>query len=183
VRLILPVFPLLAIVAGQGITELLRQNRGRMTQAAVGLVAASALFIVMRAYPDNLSYFNPLAGDRPEHVLVDSNLDWGQGLYRLRDTIAARQISDSVRIAYFGTADPAAVGVPNSRLLGLHEHRTGWVAASETYLAGEWVGSAYMWLLEFPGAIRIGPSMRLWYIPPSAAAPAGAAVTTDSSRR
>ena len=58
----------------------------------------------MRAHPDHLSYFNALAGDHPEHILVDSNLDWGQDLYRLRDTIAARGIRDTVRVAYFGTA-------------------------------------------------------------------------------
>jgi hypothetical protein len=69
-----------------------------------------------------------------------------------------------VYVAYFGTADLTAAGVPKARLLGLHERRAGWIAASETYLAGEWVGHAYQWLLEYPSA-RIGPSMRLWYIP------------------
>ena len=135
-----------------------------------------SLLIVVRAHPDHLAYFNALAGDHPEHVLVDSNLDWGQDLYRLRDTIVARGIRDTVRVAYFGTADVAAAGVPHARELGLHERATGWIAASETYLAGEWVGHAYDWLLDYPPVARIGPSMRLWYIPP-------AVVTTDSSRR
>ena len=86
---------------------------------------------------------------------------------RLRDTIAARHITDTVLVAYFGTADLDAAGVPRARELGLGEHRTGWVAASETYLAGEWVGGAYQWLLNYQPVARIGPSMRLWYIPPS----------------
>jgi hypothetical protein len=142
----------------------------------MGGLLAWSLLIVVRAHPDHLSYFNALAGDHPEHVLVDSNLDWGQDLYRLRDTIVARGIRDTVRVAYFGTADVAAAGVPNARELGLHERATGWIAASETYLAGEWVGRAYDWLLDYPPVARVGPSMRLWYIPP-------AVVTTDSSRR
>jgi hypothetical protein len=130
-------------------------------------LCAAALVVGATAYPDYLAYFNPLAGRHPERVLVDSNLDWGQDLYRLRDTLVARDIRDSVRVAYFGTADLAAVGVPNARLLGLHERPTGWIAASETFLAGEWVGHAYQWLLDYPPATRIGPSMRLWYIPPT----------------
>jgi hypothetical protein len=79
-------------------------------------------------------------------------------------------------VAYFGTASLEAAGVPNARVLGLHEHATGWIAASETYLAGEWVGRAYMWLLDYEPVARIGPSMRLWYIAPASA-------TRDSTRR
>jgi hypothetical protein len=176
VRLILPMYPLLAIAAAQGAMRLWSERLSLAPRATVGALLAWSLLIVVRAHPDHLSYFNALAGDHPEHVLVDSNLDWGQDLYRLRDTIVARGIRDTVRIAYFGTTDVAAAGVPNARELGLHERTTGWIAASETYLAGEWVGRAYDWLLDYQPVARIGPSMRLWYIPP-------ATVTTDSSRR
>lgn len=174
VRLILPVFALLAIVAAQGVARLWAEAGQWAPRVAIAGLFAWSMLIVVRAHPDHLAYFNALAGDHPEHVLVDSNLDWGQDLYRLRDTIAARQINDSVRVAYFGTTDIAAAGVPRARELGLHERATGWIAASETYLAGEWVGRAYGWLLDYPPVARIGPSMRLWYIPPA---------TTDSSRR
>jgi hypothetical protein len=176
VRLILPMYPLLAIAAAQGAMRLWSERRSLAPRAAVSALLAWSLLIVVRTHPDHLSYFNALAGDHPEHVLVDSNLDWGQDLYRLRDTIVARGIRDTVRVAYFGTAGVAAAGVPNARELGLHERATGWIAASETYLAGEWVGRAYDWLLDYPAVARVGPSMRLWYIPP-------AVVTTDSSRR
>jgi hypothetical protein len=174
VRLILPIYPLLAIVAAQGTVQLWSDAKNAASRVAIGALLAWSIAIAARAHPDHLSYFNALAGDHPEHVLVDSNLDWGQDLYRLRDTIVARGIRDTVRVAYFGTSDIAAAGVPNARGLGLHERTTGWVAASETYLAGEWVGRAYAWLLDYPPVARIGPSMRLWYIPPA---------TTDSSRR
>ncbi|HET7373086.1 MAG TPA: glycosyltransferase family 39 protein, partial [Gemmatimonadaceae bacterium] len=179
VRLILPIYALLGIVASQGALALLRQRPAIAARTAVAALAAWSVVSVARSYPDHLAYFNALAGDQPERILVDSNLDWGQDLYRLRDTIVARGIRDSVRVAYFGTADLAAAGVPNARQLGLHERASGWVAASETYLAGEWVGGAYAWLLDEPPTARIGRSMRLWYIPPARAA----SITTDSSRR
>ena len=179
IRLVLPIYALLAIVAAQGTLALVHQTPAIAARASVAALCAWSMVTVARSYPDHLAYFNALAGDHPERILVDSNLDWGQDLYRLRDTIVARGIRDSVRVAYFGTADLTAAGVPNARLLGLHERASGWIAASETYLAGEWVGGAYAWLLEQPPEARIGPSMRLWHIPPSRAS----SVTTDSSRR
>jgi hypothetical protein len=174
VRLILPIYPLLAIVAAQGLMRLWSDAKNVAPRVAIAGLLTWSVAIAVRAHPDHLSYFNALAGDHPERVLVDSNLDWGQDLYRLRDTIVARRITDTVRVAYFGTSDITAAGVPNARELGLHERTTGWIAASETFLAGEWVGHAYDWLLAYPSIARIGPSMRLWYIPPA---------TRDSSPR
>ena len=169
VRLVLPMYPLMAIVGAQGLAYLLREHASRATHVFAAVMLMWAIVTPIRSHPDHLAYFNALAGDHPEKVLVDSNLDWGQDLYRLRDTIVARGITDSVRVAYFGTADLTAAGVPRARVLGLHERATGWIAASETYLAGEWVGRAYAWLLDYPAVARIGPSMRLWYIAPDSA--------------
>jgi len=182
VRLVLPLLPMLAIVAAQGARELWFRGGSAGAIGAAALVLWTGI-IPIHSYPDYLAYFNPLAGDSPERVLVDSNLDWGQDFYRLRDTIVARKIQDSVRVAYFGTADVTAAGVPRARALGLHERATGWIAASETYLAGEWVGNAYAWLLDYPSVARIGPSMRLWHIPDVAPTTPQPTVTTDSSRR
>jgi hypothetical protein len=179
VRLVLPIYPLLAIVGAQGVAELYRQSTRVTAHVATVVLLAASVLIVVRAHPDHLAYFNALAGDHPEHVLVDSNLDWGQDLYRLRDTLAARGVTDSVRIAYFGSMDPEASGVPKSRVLFFGEHPTGWIAASETYLAGEWTGKEYTWLLAYPAAARIGPSMRLWYFPPGTST----GTTRESSRR
>lgn len=166
VRLVLPIYPLMAIVAAQGALALWAQAPRRTAQTLTVTLSGAGLVIAIRAHPDHLAYFNALAGDHPERILVDSNLDWGQDLYRLRDTLRARGVTDSVYIAYFGTTSPDSAGIPKSRFMELHERPTGWIAASETFLAGEWVGSAYFWLKDEPPIARIGPGMRLWYIPP-----------------
>lgn len=166
VRLVLPIYPLMALVAAQGMLGLWRQRPVLAGRAASVALAAAAAFTVVRAQPDHLAYFNPLAGSHPERVLVDSNLDWGQDLYRLRDTLEARGIRDSIHIAYFGTTSPDSVGIRNSSFLNLRRRSTGWIAVSETFLAGEWVGRAYAWLHDIPPVARIGRGMRLWYIPP-----------------
>jgi hypothetical protein len=63
-------------------------------------------------FPHYLTFFNELAGGPSNgyKVLVDSNLDWGQDLIRLRKYMTEQNIP-SVKLSYHGTADPAAYGV------------------------------------------------------------------------
>ena len=175
IRLILSIYPFLALLAARGTLFAWRRTGTRASVAvrrlAVALFLVATIVIPVRAWPDFLAYFNPVAGARPERILVDSNLDWGQDLYRLADTVRARHI-DSVRVHYFGSANLRAVGLPNARHLARNERATGWIAASETFLAGIWSDTALAWLARRPPVARIGPSMRLYYIPP-----------TDSARR
>ena len=128
--------------------------------------------MVARAHPDHLAYFDALAGSHPEHVLVDSNLDWGQDLYRLGDSVRRLHI-DSVRVAYFGCANFAAAGVANAKVLYTTERPTGWVAASQMMLSGVWVGDGYAWLRNYKPVGRVGPSLVLYYIPPTEATRSG----------
>jgi hypothetical protein len=44
------------------------------------------------------------------------------------------------------------------------------VAASETFLAGVWADTSLRWLARRTPAARIGPSMRLYFIPADSAA-------------
>ena len=85
-----------------------------------GLTAALLLLwhlaVSVRAHPDYLPYFNELAGEHPERILVDSDLDSGQDLKRLADTLQARRIP-SVWLAYAGSATVTQHGLRPS---------TGW---------------------------------------------------------
>jgi hypothetical protein len=169
VRIVLTIYPFLAVLAARGVVTAWRRAGTSITlvmrrSAIVALIAAT-LVIPVQVWPDYLAYFNPVAGARPERVLVDSNLDWGQDLYRLADTVRARHI-DSVRVHYFGSSSLEAAGLPNSRRLDPDERPTGWVAASETFLAGVWSDTSLRWLARRTPVARIGPSMRLYYITP-----------------
>jgi len=59
-------------------------------------------------FPHHLAYFNELVGGPSNgyRYLVDSNLDWGQGLKHLRRYLVEHDIDD-LWLGYFGTADPA----------------------------------------------------------------------------
>ena len=169
VRIVLAIYPFLALLAARGATAAWRSagTHGQVLvrRGAVAVLVAGMLVTSARTWPDYLAYFNPVAGPHPERILVDSNLDWGQDLYRLADTVRARGI-DSIRVHYFGSSQLSSVGLTNARRLARDERTTGWVAASETFLAGVWSDTSLRWLARRAPVARIGPSMRLYYIAP-----------------
>jgi 4-amino-4-deoxy-L-arabinose transferase-like glycosyltransferase len=185
VRHLLPVVPLLAILAALGLAAL-AEGAGRVRRAiAVGL-AVWAIAVPFFASPDYLPWFNGLAGHHPEHVLLDSDLDWGQDLGRLERALAERHV-DHVALAYFGPADLCRHELPPGRWLRPYERTTGWIALSEMYRQGvlgfyyrdgdycdpaQLVMSAppdpnqYAWLDAYEPVARVGRSILLYYVPP-----------------
>ena len=92
VRHVLPMYPSAGGVRRRRDTSLLwhRRPRGRLRLAGPVLAAALTGWLVaesVRAHPDYLPYFDQLAGKRPERVLLDSDLDWGQDLGRLAERL------------------------------------------------------------------------------------------------
>jgi 4-amino-4-deoxy-L-arabinose transferase-like glycosyltransferase len=165
VRLLLPMYSLLAVLAAIAFVWAWERARNISTRFAVSALLVWTILEPATTHPDYIAYFNQLAGPEPDRVLVDSNLDWGQDLYRLRD--AAKQLRmDSLRVHYFGTAEFSAVGLERARRLRPNERTTGWVAASETFYAGVWADSALHWLHAFQPVARVGRSIRLYYIKP-----------------
>jgi hypothetical protein len=104
-RYVLPMFPYLMIGTGK-LAYFFR--RGQVKAATV--VASMATWGIASSvalYPCSLSYFNEAAGG-PEggHAyLVDSNIDWGQDLLRLRDWLRAHPEAQSLHLAYFNSVD------------------------------------------------------------------------------
>jgi hypothetical protein len=107
-------------------------------------------------------------------VLVDSDLDWGQDLRRLKDTLAARGI-DSVTTAYFGSAVPEMYGIPVRKKWKRDEPVHGWFVVSltlrqrgdATLRRRVWTlyPDALSWLDAYEPEARIGKSLLLYRIP------------------
>jgi hypothetical protein len=87
----------------------------------------SLLLIDVLIHPYYLSYFNLAAGGPANgaQVLIDSNIDWGQDLKRLETWMGDNDV-DSVKLAWFGTADPAYYGIQYEPLPGLPRHFDLW---------------------------------------------------------
>lgn len=110
VRYILPVIPPFAMLAGRVAAWVSVQG-----QAAAWLIRIAAVLLLgssLRFHPHHLAYFNEYAGGPigGRQHLLDSNLDWGQDLFRARDFIQAHA-DENPRFVYFGTVQPSRLGV------------------------------------------------------------------------
>ena len=171
-RHVLPVYPAMAALGGIGIVAL-----WRVTTATRLVTAALATWMVIgtwRAHPDYLPWFNELAGDEPAAILIGSDLDWGQDLERLADTVRTRGI-DSLSIAYYGFPDRLGQLFPNARVIGPGDERPhGWFAVSETLYRRGWTslpGATFIsetdsldWLKEVEPVTRVGKTIRLYFL-------------------
>jgi len=73
---------MLAMTAAIGAASL-SGIRSTKSWTLLGLLTIGQLGISAANFPDHLAYFNVLAGAEPEHLLVDSDLDWGQDVNRV----------------------------------------------------------------------------------------------------
>ncbi len=143
-RHILPLYPVLYIMAGAAVLWVTRMRWGKIAGGVLlGLLAVDSAV----ARPFYLSYFHPLAGgiERGYEHLVDSSFDWGQGLPAFADWLdgkAARRDETPVFLSYFGADSPRARGLDAVRLAddnsdhGIRSYpaqlRGGWYAIGAT---------------------------------------------------
>lgn len=130
VRHILPIYPLLAIVAAMAAARMFARRR---TALLAVLLIAWMLVSSAAAHPDYLAYFNELGARHPERISLDSDLDWGQDLDRLAAESRARGL-DGLAICYFGSADLARPGLPTFKPFKPGEQPGGCLAVSLTML-------------------------------------------------
>ena len=131
VRYLLPAYPFLFLVAGAALASAVPACLAR---AGAALVLLHAL-VAAAATPAHLAYMNALAGppDARWRWLVDSNLDWGQELLRLRAYLARRGMAQ-VGLVYFGRVAPEVYGIDYRVPRGPLGHGT--FAVSASLLAG-----------------------------------------------
>jgi hypothetical protein len=176
VRYVLPVFPLLAVIAAQTARHV-SEVHSRMRTLVVTL---TALFIAsVWHHPHHLAYFNEWAGgpiDGREH-LVDSNIDWGQDLLRLRDYVEANR-PGPIGLAYFGSVLPGSVGL-KYRIPPSWRPEPGTYAVSVNFVMGRPTGLAdengavrgagvdeFGYFRAYEPVARIGHSIDLYRITP-----------------
>jgi len=150
VRYALPLLPLLALLVGIGLARVweagARRVRFGIAVLLIGYVSSSLAY-----YPWFLTYLNeyiPNRRDAGYRVMVDSNLDWGQGLLALRDFMREEGI-DGVYLSYFGSALPEGYGikyVPAPSWLRLPAqpplpNAPRWIVISATTLSGNYLAT------------------------------------------
>jgi hypothetical protein len=111
VRYLLPVYPFLYILLA---AIVMRKPRVWPIVA----LAAIQLFEVARIYPDYLAFFNTVSGGpgNGPRYLVDSNIDWGQDLKKLRRYLRTNFPNDKACFSYFGSASLTYYFMPHAYL-------------------------------------------------------------------
>jgi hypothetical protein len=163
VRHILPIYLPLSIVAAFAVVELWRINRMARIVAAIAL--ASVLASSALAHPDYIPWMNAFAGKHPERVLLDSNFDWGQDLWRLA-TICRKRGITTLGYAVNTNIRPSSIGVTGGAPLDERTASRGWIVLSEQnlHLALAENPQAYRWLEPYPFE-RVGKTLRLYHLP------------------
>ncbi len=122
-RHLMPILPFVYLIISGWLSQLSLASRPAVKSipnlagwVSILLLIATTLSI----HPHHLSYFNLIAGgpSNGHNILIDSNIDWGQDLYRLKEWMRQNDVPE-VNLAWFGTADPAYFAVPHQQLPGL----------------------------------------------------------------
>ena len=171
-RHILPMFPFLAVIAAGGAMWLagkaLTQGWARWT---LGLALLWLCGTSIAAHPDYLAYFNALAGDHPENIVVDSDLDWGQDIKRLGQRLKELN-APSVAFTPTITISLASHGFPPHERTAIDAPSAGWNAVQMTQWKLYRMGlqmhepGAHSWPDLIKPTERIGKSILLYYVPP-----------------
>jgi hypothetical protein len=113
IRYLLPLFPFLHLAAGSTLAEPARPRSGKWRDLLAVLAVAAGLVTAIVASGDPLAYFNPIAGGaaRGHEWLLDSNLDWGQDLYRVPGAVSRLTPGGPIGLLYCGHVDPSLYGL------------------------------------------------------------------------
>jgi hypothetical protein len=143
-RHLMPLYAAGVLFAGLFAAAQARRGRAACV-AVVGLLAVQAVE-VHRHHPHHLAYFSPIVGGPAQgwRWLVDSSLDWGQGLPAVRAWMErGGHGGQPVHVAYFGPVMPPLYGVEATLLPCVtpldvgrprYEPRAGWYVLGATTL-------------------------------------------------
>ena len=158
IRYVLPIYVFLSVAAAIAVLSLIRHRHKFVRGAAVVLLSWHLIASAV-AHPDYLAYFNELGAPDPSRYLVDSNLDWGQDVLRLRDEVHRLKI-DQLRVAVFGPASLERLGFPPHDYGDPRTRTRGWVAVSDHIYRWSRPHGGWTWV-DRGRCRRIGKSIRL----------------------
>jgi 4-amino-4-deoxy-L-arabinose transferase-like glycosyltransferase len=164
-RHLLPILPFVALlIAGLASPEVVLWVKARTgRRPGIPYLPPALLFLLVlglllgdaRIHPHYLSTFNSLAGGpaNGHRFLVDSNIDWGQDLLRLRAWAAENEVQ-RLKLGWFGTADPDYYGLVYDPLPG----------SPRQPFYGRWTEPPFNTAAPEPGTYAISASA-LWELP------------------
>jgi tetratricopeptide (TPR) repeat protein len=160
IRHLLPMFALLAVGTASQLSL-----QSRREQLCGWLCTGWLLLATWRTHPYFIEYFNEVAGGPSNGYqwLIDSNLDWGQDVKRLKHFLDERAITN-IDLAYFGPGGPIDYYGITSRRVNSGEEAgmgTGTLVVSATEL----MSPGWDWLRASHDPVaRVGYTMFIYHL-------------------
>ncbi len=178
IRHLLPAYPFMIMLVSATLVSIRKEMANRYHQKIFtkSILIISALYIAESVFnfPNYIPYFNQIAGGSygGSRYVLDSNVDWGQDLYRFRDWLNSTDIK-KISFDYFsGWADPAYyIGsryvqsytkqYKNAADFIVRNPSNGWLAVSLEYAKGS---ADYAWLKNYTPVTIVGHSIVVYHI-------------------
>lgn len=169
IRHLMPTVPFVLLLIGYWFWHVFKSKTLWLKVVSLGLV----LYLIISTlsnYPNFIAYFNEFTPrDQRHERLVDSSLDWGQDLLRLKKYVDDNRIN-SIKVDYFGGSVPGYYIAQSREWHSSYGPTTGWIAVSATFYQssklygpkeGKW---SYEWLDNFKPKAIIGGSILVYNI-------------------
>jgi len=170
IRHLMPTVPFVILFIGKSLKRYLAGQHLTKQAVAIAVIVIVLIADVVRYYPQYIAYFNFLVPREDRYkYMIDSSLDWGQDLYRLKKYIEDNNI-ESIKVDYFGGSVPPYYIKQSSEWHSSYGPTTGWIAISATYFQssklygpkeGKW---SYQWLEQYQPEAIIGGSILVYNI-------------------
>lgn len=163
-RYLLPIYPFIFLAMSSIATNLLLKKL--YFKIIFALLCLWYLVSFTTITPHQLTYFNEFVGGPKNGAkfLVDSNIDWGQDLKRLKTYLTKNNISTPIYLSYFGTADPSYYQINSQKITDYTGPIHGIVAVSVTNLK-LLEKNNLNWLVAYTPIDKIGNSIYIYNIP------------------
>ena len=162
-RYVLPIFPFVFIWASKvaRAVDLKHWKIASIAGAALLWSTGSSLYY----YPHSLSYFNELVGGPTggHYHLGNSNIDWGQDLFYLKDWLDAHPKAKPLTLAYdMPLVDPKLAGIDYTGRPPANSPQPGWHAVSVNQIHNR--SGQYKYFLKFKPVGMAGYSIYIYHV-------------------
>ncbi len=173
VRHILPIYPFIFVMIGYLTTIELKTidmklaEYQKYVQWGLGLAVIWLIIANILIFPYYLTYFNELAGgaQNGHTILLDSNLDWGQGLKETALWLKEHNyLNQTIRSGYFGNEAPEYRGISWINIACTATPGVHIISANKLYDMFDNQYGCTEWLFEYEPIAIIGNSIYIYDI-------------------
>ncbi|MEI6498429.1 MAG: glycosyltransferase family 39 protein [bacterium] len=170
IRHLMPTIPFVLLFIGYTLRPIVTNTGRLLIKIVIAVLIVFMIFSSLRNFPNYIAYFNEFTPRDVRYTrLIDSSLDWGQDLLRLKKYLDSNNIKD-IKIDYFGGSSVPFYIPTATKWQSSNGPTTGWLAVSATYYQSSKLSGikerkwSYEWLDKYQPVKIIGGSILIFNI-------------------